>query len=440
VTKAARVVAAGDTVRVASGLYAERVTLTTSGTAGNPIAVLGPSDRSATNYGFYLNGANYITVGWFSCSNNVIASTAYDWTDAGIASYGHNNQIISNDCYMNPIVGILSYPNGYPSQSSSNCVIQGNRCWSNVMAGLFINGNADTIVRWNEIWGTMMTNSKNAYVKGDADGIQCWGDNLLVESNYVHGLWVHTNGPNSNLGAHVDGLQTWVDSSGRNALRWSTVRGNIIDVPDTASCMMLQGCTNTAFYNNVFRAHRLVVDTAHGGVYPGKERYYNNTFIVKWNPELQAITGDPDALTTGYMIQLELTNNLFITDHSCQLIYNNGNTDISTNVLTGKNLFYYTEGNVPNCDSYTFAASDIKNLDPKLAGAFAATLDFRFASDSAAKDAGVPILKFSTDVYSTPRPQDSAWDIGAYQYVTGLPDLGVQSPAPPNQLRRINGP
>jgi len=433
-TKAQTVATAGDTVHVASGLYAERVTLTRSGTAGNPISFLGPSDRSATNWGFVLNGANYITVGWFSCSNS-LNNTGSLLAGCGIDNEGHHNNIISNDCFNNSAVGIFSLDAPAVGIYATNTLLQGNRCWSNVSAGIFGCMGTGSTLRWNEVWGTMATNSRTTGVWRDADGMHLFGDGMLVESNYIHGLWWHTNDPyNSGLDTHVDGLQTWNHNRGGPGIRNSTVRGNIFDLPYIGSaCMMIRGCTNTLFYNNVFRSHRPVIITEDAGIYPGRIRFFNNTVICRQNLEVQAVLGDSAGVITGHMIDMAITNNLFICDSSGaagQMIVNNYGPAAITG---GYNLFYYTRGIVKSQTAYTLASTDIRDRDPRLVNAFGFPLNFSIASDSPAKDAGVILRQFSTDILGTTRPQGSAWDIGAVEFLY----FGGGALLPPVSLRVV---
>jgi hypothetical protein len=432
VTHAKAVSAAGDVVHVATGFYPERVTLTSSGTAGNLISFVGPSDRSATNWGWVLNGANYITVGWFSCSNSIPNSGADLFLGDGIVNEGHHNNIISNNVFNNGIIGIVSYDAPAVGIYATNTLIQGNTCWSNVEVGIFGCMGTGSTVRWNEVWGTMATNSRTDMLWGDADGMQLWGDGLLVESNYVHGLFWSTNSQfNSTTYTHVDGLQTWNHNRGGPGLRNSTVRGNIFDLPDiNGSCMMIQCCTNTLFYNNVFRAHRPIIITSMDGIYPGNIGFYNNDVISKSNAEMQVVMGDPSGLVTGNMVGMGFTNNIFICD-SVQAINNLIINNYSpVNITGGHNLFYFTVGSVGSQTAYTFDATDIRDQDPKLGNAFVSPLDFNIATNSPAIDAGVAIAQFSTDIYGTSRPQGTAWDIGAVEGAVG-------STPPPSSAKSI---
>lgn len=320
--------------------------------------------------------------------------------------------------FNNGIVGIISYDAPAVGISATNTLIQGNCIYSNVNTGIFGCMGTGSIIRWNEVWGTMATNSRTDTMWMDADGMQLFGDGMIVESNYIHGLWWHTNDPyNFGLSVHVDGLQTWNHIRGGPGFRNCTIRNNVFDLPDIgSSCMMIQGCTNTMFYNNVFRSHRPVIITADTGAIPGDVRFYNNTVICRQNAEVQAAIGDSTGVTTGYMNTMGFTNNLFTCDSSGaagQMIVNNNGP---TGITGGHNLFYYTGGNVTAQTAYTFDATDLRNQDPQIVRAFNSPLDYSIYNGSACINAGITIGTFSTDIRGATRPQGSAWDIGAYEF------------------------
>ena len=52
--------------------------------------------------------------------------------------------------------------------------------------------------------------------------------------------------------------------------------------------------------------------------------------------------------------------------------------------------------------------------------------DFSLTSTSRAIDAGATISLFTTDIANAPRPQGSAYDIGAYEYRTNQAPTAVE--------------
>ncbi len=58
--------------------------------------------------------------------------------------------------------------------------------------------------------------------------------------------------------------------------------------------------------------------------------------------------------------------------------------------------------------------------------------DYRLKAGSVAIDKGVALSEFSDDFVGTPRPQGSAWDIGAYEIVQRG---DMTPPAAPTGLR-----
>ncbi len=61
--------------------------------------------------------------------------------------------------------------------------------------------------------------------------------------------------------------------------------------------------------------------------------------------------------------------------------------------------------------------------------------DFHLSfSDAAAQDRGAALAEFSDDYDGNPRPQDSAWDIGAYEYIASGPLPDTTPPVAPTGL------
>lgn len=424
VTKAALTAAAGDTVHVSTGLYSERVTLTTDGTEGNPITFTGPSDRSATNSGFYLNAANYITIRYFSCSNYDAEPDTFDYNYSDILVRGHHNNIISNDCFGEVGNGIAALDSGGDQAAYFN-LIQGNRCWSNHNVGIYSSGTNVTCIQ-NEVWGITISNLVNTNVAGNGDGLWVFTKNGVIASNHVHGLF-----PQGTV-AHVDGFQTWEDgpATPRNGIKDSTISHNFFDCPSQV-CANLQSVSNNLIYNNVFRSHALAnisYDTDGTTNLPWSENppckllFYNNTFIIQSNAVAQANEINMQGIiinerTNGF--GNIFSNNIFISDYSSLRFINaHSGGGQPGNAAGNYNLFYATNGNLSIAQyGYDYGSSDITNSNPLLVEPFAATLNYTFTAASPAKDAGTTISAFSNDYYGVTRPQGVAWDIGAYEYV-----------------------
>lgn len=87
--------------------------------------------------------------------------------------------------------------------------------------------------------------------------------------------------------------------------------------------------------------------------------------------------------------------------------------------LTGSNNIFYGNGPPPANGNITGSL----NVDPKLTNLSPATPDFHLQPGSPAIDAGVTISGLATDFDGILRPQGSAFDIGAYEYISHSPAL-----------------
>lgn len=82
--------------------------------------------------------------------------------------------------------------------------------------------------------------------------------------------------------------------------------------------------------------------------------------------------------------------------------------------VSGSNNIFYGSGRVPS-NSNIMAPI---NADPELTSLSLASPNFHLQPGSPAIHAGVPISGLATDFDGVPRPQGSAFDIGAFQYVS----------------------
>ncbi len=203
----------GDTVNIAAGFYNERLVLTVSGTAANPITFTG---IMATNKGFQMGAVgvavNYpIVQGFYVHNTNTF--TSFDEPGAsGIYLCGHNGTIRSNfcwDCGMGGIYlegrtngGVLGYSN----------LVAGNICITNGAMGIGCSGTNNLLI-WNEVSKTIQY-SPYATASGfgcDADGIYYFGWGHVLQSNYVHDI---NPADSHDIDAHVDDFQTYFNGSG----------------------------------------------------------------------------------------------------------------------------------------------------------------------------------------------------------------------------------
>jgi Right handed beta helix region len=158
---------------------------------------------------------------------------------------------------------------------------------------------------------------------------------------------------------------------------------------------------NMQFYNNI------VYNNDHGGLagicygaMTNNTQVYNNTFYGNGGSAIATCAG-------GGVTNTVIKNNLF--HNNVNNIDDRGVGSVFANNLCG------SLG--PHCEVVG---------DPAFTDAAAG--DFTLQASSAARNAGVTLTTFNTDRIGTPRPQGSAWDIGAYESPAGG---GQPPPGPP---------
>ncbi len=144
---AAAEVTAGQTVEVASGIYPERVVVSTSGTSAAPIVFTAAPGASVTvsgqANGFYLWGRSWVTIRGFNVINT---------TDYGIA-VNNSSQITLADNHVSysgqPISGYTKY--GIRLNNVTDSVVSGNVTDHNTNAGIgLVSGSTRNQVTGNQ--------------------------------------------------------------------------------------------------------------------------------------------------------------------------------------------------------------------------------------------------------------------------------------------------
>ena len=183
--KAAGLAAAGDTVQVLAGTYAETVNGTNSGSAGLPITYTATTGVTVSGNGlasggnaFRLLGKSYIVVNGFT-----VTGTA----DYGIYISGSNNITISNNHVSysgQPVSG--STHAGIYINSTTNSTISGNTTDHNSSHGIYLTlGSINNLVSNNLTFG-----NAQGYVR-DASGIRLDGigttnNTILHNTSYAN--------------------------------------------------------------------------------------------------------------------------------------------------------------------------------------------------------------------------------------------------------------
>jgi parallel beta-helix repeat protein len=107
-----------------------------------------------------------------------------------------------------------------------------------------------------------------------------------------------------------------------------------------------------------------------------------------------------------------LYNNVVYANRGYGVVVGEG----SQGAVIENNIIYQNLG--PDLDysgSGTFQSHNLVGIDPKFVSPV--TADFRLQLGSLAIDAGITVAQVSTDITGTSRPQNGAFDIGAYEFM-----------------------
>lgn len=415
-TKAATVAVAGDTINVAAGMYQERVTVPTGGTAGNPITYLG---TSATNRGFLINSKNYITIQGFSVNNtNLMATNNFNSANAsGIyVVNSHDINIISNYCYQCGQAGIRINSSYSAPPVSHDCLVQGNVSVSNVVSGMYISGTNITVLQNEVSWIFQVSQAyidngwyrTNFSLSLDSDGILWYGSGLYFASNNVHDLYYGATGPGGSnywYDPHTDGFQG-DNFQGMGTPSNCVFNANLLNVPSqNGAAFYGQNMTNILWMNNIAKCHR------GPSINTGESLTFVNNTIMD---DMADPTANPAALGFTSVNLLTIQNNILFNNPVQQIVL-----VTCANVTSGKNM-EYTGSALATDSGYdsTRRLADYWGTNPVMIAQsdpfFPA--NYKLATNSPAIGNGITSASVTNDFANVSRPQEGTYDIGAFEF------------------------
>jgi hypothetical protein len=398
IQKAATSVEGGSFVNVMAGTYNERVTLTTSGTAGLPITF--QAQGTVVMQGFTIY-ADYIRVIGFEITNSNIS-----YVDGnGVGIQGRFNEIRNN--YIHDLLfgeGIWLYggENRDASFTSDN-IVTGNRITHARISGILVEG-VNNLIDGNDISHTLQ-NPPGAppRVGADADGIRFFGSGHIIRRNYIHNITPEDPG---NPDPHIDAFQTWGPAS--NIL---IERNQVSQVGSRDQGVIVEGwfqpVTNITIRNNTFVTYGTAYAPA---VLAGSRGPVTNISIV--NNTIAALHGPAEY---AFWL-LENLNGAVIKNNA---IYDHGNSSYpyiridagATGFDIGFNSISKSDGQPPAGAGYP---GDLWMVDPQFVNLAAG--DFHLRSSSPLINAGTLLSSVGIDFEGLPRPVGSGQDIGAFEF------------------------
>ena len=394
ISHAAATMSSGDTTLVEPGAYAERVSISASGTSSAPITF--EIDPSATGT-VTMKGFD-ITASWIVVNGFTIDFKANgDPGDYGVHVDGTGN-LIENNTIEN-----LCAEGVYVEPTSADTTLLDNTFQDTEMAGAQLDGDG-YLVKGNVVDGTYQYPSGCASRDGaDADGFRFFGTNGQFVNNTIENIPLP--GTTYNPNPHTDCFQSWGPASNM------TFDSNWCQLPSPGNS---GGGTN----------HIATIEQSSGPT--SGLLFMNNVFINMYQGLLV------DGGTNGPPIDLKFYNNTIdtVTQEGVDLIENT-NADIANNIFynvgDGGDSYLSVDS---SSATYTAESNDMWMADGSTPGTYgssapylndnpdfvdAAGLNFKLGAGSPLIGAGTAKPLVTHDYMGESRPQNAGNDIGAFE-------------------------
>jgi hypothetical protein len=248
--------------------------------------------------------------------------------------------------------------------------------------------------------------------QGDGIDLKAGLLNVTVRNNVIHNMLAVSL---DSCGITSEGIFTNLGVNGNYLFENNSIYAGI------SIGIKLSNQRGTIIRNNVIHDNATYgVSLTGPGVSPPENfnvEIYNNTIVNN------AGTG----VAIGYMSAAKLRNNIVFGNAAGKQV----STFTSSNISSDYNLYSATgstgTGLIEGGNTQVLALATSLFVDP-------VNGDFHLLSNSPAVDTGVDLSAtgFSTDISGTARPQGSAWDIGAYEFVlssdTTPPSVSIITP------------
>ena len=389
---------AGDTVTIRDGTYSGTVTISRSGSAGNPITYTGTTSAVISNK--ISVSASYITINGIKISNRSCTSYA---SCAGDSEWVNNESVYfsgtaSNNTIQNCLIDAGAdvngpYGNGIYSDGSNNAniTITGNTFQNlNYLKGIVRPG-------YNSIYWTI---SNNTFVNTwNVDIFYIYGQYHTYSNNNISGN-VITSADN-----HSDVFQT-AGENGDEIAMYITIENNYAH---DSECQLgfLTRDGNNNIHSFTFRNNIFANITSYLRVGIPTSKFYNNLFYNVGESYTLELGGEYPVYDNT---NLEIFNNAFVGNQTPWSQNSNGTQSYTHN----NNYFGNANFTAKNFTTGGVESDKVEGGNPQFTNA--AGGDFTIGTTSVFKDAGRTIASFSIDKLGNLRPFGVSWDIGPYEY------------------------
>ncbi|MDD5527369.1 MAG: right-handed parallel beta-helix repeat-containing protein [Patescibacteria group bacterium] len=457
---------AGDEIIFKGGVvYSGQININWSGTSGNPIVYDGNSsgawgtgkaiiDGGGTlMFGFKSsNVRSYVEINSFEIRNMGVNAPAPWASGIGINFADTSDHITIAGCYIHDNGywqnggSITPQGEGIGFLRTSDCEISGNEITKIGGTGIALAGAQDCVIENNNI---------HDYITW---GIDVAPDHLIasvrniLRGNSIHDIYQYDQnfyGDTKVDPPHTDFI--FIRRGGDSDATYARPAGNIVEgnlfynnIDFTnhgyggTAMIFLSYADHTIIRNNVFINPHSYITVGFNWTSQGT-KFYNNTIYSTRAAGVSLASGGGN----------DIRNNLIAA--SGAMTYDNDAQDL-LNLQMDYNAAY-----VPQADRYVTRANpwgnwnfadwqkqgyeahglifssldSIKFIDTSEYPLNCQQMDLRLQAGSAAIDAGQAISGFSNDKNDVSRPQGSAWDIGAYEYVSGTITPPAETTPPP---------
>jgi len=393
----------------------QRAKITPQGLHGGQVYLYNEQSH-ITLRGFYLNRPTWggVNIGnanptqnmhYITVENFIIDSPVNNhgiWF--GYAENGCHDITVRNNLIMNTkSEGIYMGHYNYFGNSITGVLIEGN-----ILIDCGLVGEGDIDIK-PACYGTVIRNNKHyrtfPSLTGGNCGVVVAADNCQIDGNEFFFSTQRGSGWGSGIFLNADGDAT------------------------TGQSIMSALIYNNLLYGND-RAGITITATKGGYANVSGVKIYNNVIWSNGTCGIQAT-----AWSGSYVVIEDMRNNIMGSNADYDVFF-----DGSASILSADNNLYFRPlglswrygGSQRTWEQWHALGFDIHgvNKDPMFVGYEQGRFDndFRLADGSPAIDRGARLELFNSDKNGTTRPQGGAWDIGAYEFLSGGAVLHVTSP------------